>query len=109
MRILVIDGQGGGIGSGLIEQMRQAGIEDAEILAVGTNVLATSAMLRAGGGGRTQTHAVLFGRGGQRSEKISGKGMKNGCEKQPGFLQLFCFHKPDRQTIYPSFRVPEIR
>lgn len=35
--------------------------------------------------------------------------MKNGCEKQLGFLQLFCFHKPDRQTIYPSFRVPEIR
>lgn len=61
MRILVIDGQGGGIGSGLIEQMRQAGIEDAEILAVGTNVLATSAMLRAGAdAGATGENPVVF-------------------------------------------------
>ena len=48
MKILVIDGQGGGIGSGIIKELRRCGIENAEILAVGTNVMATSAMLRAG-------------------------------------------------------------
>ena len=41
--------------------MRQAGIEDAEILAVGTNVLATSAMLRAGAdAGATGENPVVF-------------------------------------------------
>ena len=43
MKILVIDGQGGGIGSGIIQELRRCGIENAEILAVGTNVMATSA------------------------------------------------------------------
>jgi hypothetical protein len=61
MRIVVIDGQGGGIGSGLIEQLKQAAIPGAEIIAVGTNVMATSSMLRAGAGaGATGENAVIF-------------------------------------------------
>ena len=47
MRILVIDGQGGKLGKQLIESIRQT-FPQAEIYAVGTNSIATSAMLRAG-------------------------------------------------------------
>jgi len=47
MRILVIDGQGGRIGCGIIEQLRKIGF-DGEILAVGTNSTATQAMMKAG-------------------------------------------------------------
>lgn len=47
MRVLVIDGQGGGIGRALVEKLRARDAE-MEILAVGANAIATSAMLRAG-------------------------------------------------------------
>lgn len=47
MKILVIDGQGGGVGRGLIERLR-ARLPQAEVLAVGANAIATSAMLKAG-------------------------------------------------------------
>lgn len=47
MRIAVIDGQGGGIGKHIVEQLRKR-IPELEILALGTNALATGAMLRAG-------------------------------------------------------------
>ena len=47
MRIVVIDGQGGRMGAQLIEGVRAAGIA-CDITAIGTNVLATSAMLKAG-------------------------------------------------------------
>ncbi|MCL2592615.1 MAG: DUF3842 family protein [Defluviitaleaceae bacterium] len=47
MDVLVIDGMGGGIGKAIIEQIRNS-IEDAIITAVGTNSIATSAMLKAG-------------------------------------------------------------
>lgn len=48
MRIVVIDGQGGRMGSLFIEKWRQVNGKSAEIIAVGTNGIATSAMLRAG-------------------------------------------------------------
>lgn len=47
MNILVIDGQGGGIGRQLVENLKKA-FPAAELTAVGTNVLAAQAMLKAG-------------------------------------------------------------
>ena len=47
MNIIVIDGQGGRMGAQLIEGVRAAGL-NCDITAIGTNVLATSAMLKAG-------------------------------------------------------------
>lgn len=47
MRLLVIDGQSGRMGQVLIERIRSAGLP-CEIIAVGTNAIATSAMLKAG-------------------------------------------------------------
>lgn len=47
MNILVIDGQGGRMGAALTEQIRK-NLPDAELIAIGTNSIATSAMLRAG-------------------------------------------------------------
>lgn len=47
MNITVIDGQGGRMGSQLIAAIREAGLP-CSITAIGTNVLATSAMLKAG-------------------------------------------------------------
>lgn len=47
MRILVIDAKGGGIGKQLISAIK-SNIPDAVVMAVGTNSMATSAMLKAG-------------------------------------------------------------
>jgi hypothetical protein len=47
MRICVIDGQGGGIGSALIKKLREAFNESVEIIALGTNAVATAQMLKA--------------------------------------------------------------
>lgn len=47
MRILVIDGQGGGVGRQLVAALRQS-CPDAELTAVGTNSAATGATLKAG-------------------------------------------------------------
>lgn len=49
MKILIIDGQSGRMGSQLIEGLRKAGLgPEHGITAIGTNALATSAMLKAG-------------------------------------------------------------
>ncbi|HDI59672.1 MAG TPA: DUF3842 family protein [Desulfobacteraceae bacterium] len=45
--ICVIDGQGGGIGSTLIRQIKARYGESVEILALGTNAIATAQMLKA--------------------------------------------------------------
>ena len=47
MTIMVIDGQGGKMGKGLVEQLKKLCPED-EILAIGTNSIATAAMLKSG-------------------------------------------------------------
>ena len=47
MRILIIDGQGGGLGRQLVTAVKEK-CPEAEVLAVGTNSTATGAMLRAG-------------------------------------------------------------
>ena len=47
MKVLVIDGQGGGIGRQLVSAVK-GNFPNAEIIAVGTNSAATAAMLKAG-------------------------------------------------------------
>ncbi len=60
-KVVVIDGQGGGIGKALIEKIRSAGWSGFELVAVGTNALATSAMLKAGAdAGATGESAVIW-------------------------------------------------
>ncbi|HHY47266.1 MAG TPA: DUF3842 family protein [Firmicutes bacterium] len=64
MRIAVIDGQGGGIGKSIIERLRkdltQEELSRVEIIALGTNALATGAMLKAGADeGATGENAVV--------------------------------------------------
>ncbi len=47
-RICVIDGQGGGIGATLIKYLKEAFGEKVELIALGTNAIATIQMLKAG-------------------------------------------------------------
>ena len=47
MKIVVIDGQGGRMGSLIVEKIKASGIAE-KITAIGTNSIATSAMLKAG-------------------------------------------------------------
>lgn len=61
MRVAVIDGQGGGMGKVIIEKLRKEFCEKIYILALGTNALATAAMLKAGANeGATGESAVTF-------------------------------------------------
>ena len=46
-RICVIDGQGGGIGSAIIKRIKDSFGESLEIVALGTNAIATAQMLKA--------------------------------------------------------------
>lgn len=46
-RICVIDGQGGGIGSAVIRKLKESFEESIEIVALGTNAVATALMLKA--------------------------------------------------------------
>ena len=46
--VVVIDGQGGGIGSTIIKKLREGYSEQIEIIALGTNAVATANMLKAG-------------------------------------------------------------
>ena len=47
MKIVIIDGQGGRMGRSVIEQLKKS-YPDLELYAIGTNSIATSAMLKAG-------------------------------------------------------------
>ncbi len=60
MKIVVVDGQGGGVGRMLVERLK-ARLPGYAVIAVGTNALATSAMLRAGAdAGATGENAVRY-------------------------------------------------
>lgn len=45
--IAIIDGQGGGIGSYIIKEIRERFSDEIEVIALGTNAMATAAMMRA--------------------------------------------------------------
>ena len=47
MRVVVIDGQGGGLGKQIVSALKSS-FENIEVIAIGTNSLATAAMLKAG-------------------------------------------------------------
>ena len=60
MKALVIDGQGGGVGKAIIDSLKRE-FNDIEIIAVGTNSLATSSMLKAGASyAATGENAVIY-------------------------------------------------
>ena len=46
--IAVIDGQGGGIGSAIIKRLREILGEELEVIGLGTNAMATGALLKSG-------------------------------------------------------------
>ena len=71
MRILIIDGQGGGIGARLVSLLRPRLPEGCDLPCAGTNSLATSAMLKAGAArGATGEHAICYNA--QRAHLILG-------------------------------------
>ncbi|MDP3181190.1 MAG: DUF3842 family protein [Desulfobaccales bacterium] len=47
MRICVIDGQGGGIGAAIIKRLKEVYGEEHEVVALGTNAVATAQMMKA--------------------------------------------------------------
>ncbi len=59
-QICIIDGQGGGIGSATIKMLRNRFEESVEILALGTNTIATVQLLKAGANrGATGENAII--------------------------------------------------
>ncbi|MBF0552540.1 MAG: DUF3842 family protein [Deltaproteobacteria bacterium] len=60
LKICVIDGQGGGIGSALIKKLKEEYGEDIEVIALGTNAIATSQMMKARANkGATGANAII--------------------------------------------------
>ncbi|HUT72590.1 MAG TPA: DUF3842 family protein [Desulfatiglandales bacterium] len=58
--LMVIDGQGGGIGRALIKRLRESLNDEVEILALGTNSVATAQMMKAGANrGATGENAIV--------------------------------------------------
>ena len=61
MRIAVIDGQGGGIGRLIVEKLKASFGKQIDIVVLGTNALATAAMLRAGADeGASGENAIIY-------------------------------------------------
>ena len=60
MTIMVMDGQGGGIGAAIIKGMRENYGNELEIYALGTNSIATSKMMKSGANkGATGENAII--------------------------------------------------
>ncbi len=63
MRIMVMDGQGGGVGKLLVEAITAA-MPEAEVIAVGTNATATANMMKGGTSlGATGENPVIYNAG----------------------------------------------
>ena len=61
MKVVIIDGKGGGIGSQIVERLKALKNDDLEIIALGTNSQATINMLRAGANdGATGENAIVW-------------------------------------------------
>ena len=61
--IMVVDGQGGGLGKAIVEKIKKLSME-ARVVAVGTNTNATTAMLKAGADdAATGENAVVYNAG----------------------------------------------
>ncbi len=59
--ICVIDGQGGGIGSTIVKRLKEVFQERVEVVALGTNSIATAAMMKARANrGATGEHAIVW-------------------------------------------------
>ena len=60
MKILVVDGQGGGMGKALVQALKRE-VPGHTVLALGTNAMATAAMLKAGAdAGATGENAIAY-------------------------------------------------
>ena len=58
--LMVIDGQGGGIGKAIIKRLRESLDDEVEMLALGTNSVATAQMMKAGANrGATGENAIV--------------------------------------------------
>lgn len=61
MRVCVIDGQGGGIGGVIIRRLKEEYGESVEVLALGTNAIATAQMMKAHANrGATGENAIIW-------------------------------------------------
>ena len=61
IKIAVIDGYGGGIGSTVVKRLKEEYGEEIEIIALGTNAIATAQMMKAGANkGATGENAIVF-------------------------------------------------
>lgn len=61
MVIMVVDGQGGGIGKALIERLKNAVGTEHELISVGTNAMATMGMMKGGAKNiATGENAVIY-------------------------------------------------
>jgi hypothetical protein len=60
MRIVVVDGMGGGLGAQIVARIKSLSGENHEVIALGANAIATAAMMKAGATvGATGENAIL--------------------------------------------------
>jgi len=71
LKVAVIDGQGGGIGSLIVKSLRKALSDSVDITALGTNAVATTAMMKAGADkGASGENAIVWNTG--KADVITG-------------------------------------
>ena len=80
MTIIVLDGQGGGIGRAIISALLPLLPQGAQLLCVGTNAMATAAMLKAG---RSAAQPAKTPSAGRRRTRISSSRPSRWCSRIP--------------------------